>query len=269
MKRFFAVVLFLLIALASLAQEENKTSLILEARGGDVGAMFRLGKSYLVSGVESDYPEAYKWLSRASDKGHIQAKSAVAYMLKNGLGVQEDLKEAEDMLGVPLKANDGLAWWLMAQMADNSGKDPWIVRGFVENALRSGYPLARLFYAKYFSTGSQTYGITKDGYESLRLLKLCADAGEPDAAALYGIMLLRQGDAKSGRYLKMAAEGGNPAAMAQVANMYYTGRGVEKDESQTFLYYKKSADKGDLSGIEGLADCYRLGIGTGGIFNVS
>ena len=103
--------------------------------------------------------------------------------------------------------------------------------------------------------------------EKEALLRKCADAGDPDAAAFYGVELLRKGSLQAFKYLKAAADSGNSAAMAQVANMYYFGNGVAKDDAQAFIYYKMSADKGDLTGIEGLADCYRLGIGTGGVFN--
>ena len=267
MRRVFLVCILTVFTFSSMAQETGSVSLKNDANRGDVTAMFRLGKSYLQSGDESLYSEAYKWLTKASDKGNVQAKALLAYMLKNGIGVQSDPLEAEKLLGVASRANDGLAWWLSAQMAKESGKGDWYIRGFVEKAFSAGYPMARLLFAKYYSVGNLGYDLAKDEIKSRQLLNQCADDGDPDAAALYGIELLRQGSSQAFQYLKRAADGGNSSAMAQVANMYFHGNGVPRDESQAFVYYKMSADKGNLSGIEGLADCYRLGIGTGGVFN--
>ena len=192
MKRLIASFFTIILPFISVAQEIDRQSLIKEAKKGNVGAMCQLGKSYLTSGDDTLYPEAYKWLSRASDEGNPQAKSMIAYMIKNKL-VDMPMHEAFHYASEATDNNDALGWWLLAQMQT----DPSAAMGYVEKAFHLDYPLAKLLLAKLYATGSEEFQIVKDEARSQELLRGCADGGNQDAAALYGIGLLRQGSSQA------------------------------------------------------------------------
>lgn len=62
------------------------------SRGGDDGALFRLGMLYRYGrGVERDYDEALKWFGRAAALGSAQAQYSLADMHLRGLGVRQNL----------------------------------------------------------------------------------------------------------------------------------------------------------------------------------
>jgi len=51
------------------------------------------------------------------------------------------------------------------------------------------------------------------------------------------------------------------SGMFQVGNCYFHGFGTERDKYQAFIWYKKLAEKGNISGIFMLGYCYEYGIG--------
>lgn len=73
------------------------------ANTGKAGAQALLGLCYLDGvGVETDYRQAFKWLTIASNNGSPRAKANLALMYQQGLGVETDLAEAERLF---LQAN--------------------------------------------------------------------------------------------------------------------------------------------------------------------
>lgn len=265
------IVLFFLLCFASLFLSAQKVSsnLLEKAKQGDPEAMFAVGRSYFEDQDSPDYKESYKWLSDAASKGYAPAQAAVAYLLKEGLGVNKNITRATNLAKTASYSGDGLAYWVLAQLSFDSGGANTETVAFARDAFEQSYPFSKLLFAKLYSEGSSDFSISKNNDKALSLLKEVADYGDPFAEAFYGQLLRDSGTGSESAfdYLKRAADHGNAEAMAQVANMYYWGEGTRRSESDAFSYYKKASDAGSLLGKEGLADCYRLGIGTGGIFN--
>ena len=239
------------------------------AQQKDPAAMYAVGLSYLETNDPADYKEAYKYFSEASSKGYTPAQAATSYLLKNGLGVKKDLVKARSLAETASLAGDGLASWLIAQICEENGDYNSEIVAYMRKAFDQGYPLSKMMFAKLYAEGSPAYNVQKDERKSIELLRERAETGDDFACALYGFYLRKNGgdSSKALKYLELAADNGNPEAMAQLANMYFHGEGVSESKALAFKYYKAAADSGSDSGKEGLADCYRLGIGAGGVFN--
>ena len=57
------------------------------------------------------------------------------------------------------------------------------------------------------------------------------------------------------------AESGDAEAQFQVARSYYIGDGVEEDEEEAVVWYRKAARKGHAEAMYRLGVCYYLGAG--------
>ncbi|WP_179119530.1 tetratricopeptide repeat protein [Ensifer adhaerens] len=57
------------------------------------------------------------------------------------------------------------------------------------------------------------------------------------------------------------AERGNAAAQSMIGSLYAYGRGVPKDDSQAFHWFKRAADQGDLSAQYAVSQLYETGRG--------
>ncbi|MGW8949666.1 tetratricopeptide repeat protein [Streptomyces sp. NPDC055709] len=88
-------------------------------------------------------------------------------------------------------------------------------------------------------------------------LKVLADAGSADAAALLSGILLDYYDEAAlpmaVEYAKAAADAGRPAGQRTYGHMLATGQGVEKDEERAAELFRAAADAGDAYGLFNLA----------------
>ena len=79
------------------------------------------------------------------------------------------------------------------------------------------------------------------------------------------IMRAMQGvkrDKESFQALLEAAESGDTSVYYDLATRYADGEGVEKNEEQAFFWFSRSAEDGDLRGLDSLGRCYQIGFGT-------
>jgi len=66
---------------------------------------------------------------------------------------------------------------------------------------------------------------------------------------------IEEGDLeKAHGWILAAAKNGHPFAMDMVGDMYYYGKGVEKDEAEGELWYKRAAQEGEVSAMKNLLD---------------
>lgn len=254
-----------ILALPVLSVAQSKESMNY-GNEGDPVSMYERGLSLMKrGGGTKDVKEAFSWFQKSAESDFGPAQAMVAYYFKNGISVNQDRNKAWTWAVKGSEKNDGFAFWLLAQMAKENSGSLSEIRSYIESALGQNYPLAQLLYSKYYATGSSDFGISQNKAVSEKLLQEAADQGLTDAAALLGGIFAKQGKdyGAAFRYLKAAADGNNPHAMSQVANMLYYGLGTGTNDSQTFKYYEKAGAANDPAGVEGLADCYRLGIGAG------
>lgn len=240
-----ALVVFSVIALA-----QNKEQL------------YERGLSYLKEGNTENVKESYSLIKKSAEQGYVPAQAVLAYLVKNGIGTKKDLEEAWRWAQSAIAQGDGLAFWVGAQISDERGFDLNMINGYIFQAYEREYPFAKLLYAKGYAIGNADLGLNKDEAKSQRILEDLSTFGLPEALALLASQKLDNPQIAFPN-LKKAADGGIPEAAAIVANMYYNGEGVPKSESEAFKYYEKAAEKKVHAGIEGLADCYRTGVGAG------
>lgn len=88
-------------------------------------------------------------------------------------------------------------------------------------------------------------------------------ASAADAQSDPGVDAYKKGDyATAFRLLQPKADAGDPNAQYLVADMYNTGRGVQKDPAQAIAYLRKGVDQGHAKSQFGLAAASLQGSGT-------
>ena len=243
------------------AQNDGQ-DLLKSAKRGDEKAMYDLGMSLLRQGGDENVKDAYSWIKKSAEKEYAPSQAVMAYFLRNGVGTDRDLNQAWYNGNKAAGKGDGLASWVLAQLSKDRGYEQSMVNDNLKRALDQEYPIAKLFYAKGYSEGSQTFGIGKDEAKSRQLLQEVDKAGIADASALLGIQTIDSPQIAFA-YLKKAADAGMAGAASLVGSMYYHGEGIGKNPAEAFKYFEKAAELKDPAGMEGLADCYRTGVGTG------
>jgi TPR repeat protein len=79
-----------------------------------------------------------------------------------------------------------------------------------------------------------------------------------------GIADLRAGqNSEAATSFLRAAELGDPRAMAQLGELYLSGKGLTQNETEAVLWFRKAADAGDSLGMFYLGTTYHLGRGVG------
>ena len=101
-------------------------------------------------------------------------------------------------------------------------------------------------------------GVVRDDREALRWLKKAAEAGEPNGqynlAAMYMQGLgLPKDDAEAAKWMSRAAEQGSVDGQFGLGAMYAHGTGVPRDLSEAVRWYRKAAEQGHAGALNNLA----------------
>ena len=199
---------------------------LLESDQSDPQVQFEIGKCYLEgSGVEKDARLAEKWLTRAAEQGHEEARA----LLNAGRAEEKTEQEVTE---------------------DNLPR--WCVRA------EDGDPEAQYKVAMYL----RAHGGSKRDIR--RYLEEAAEQGDPGACLTLGQDLLKGTLAETARgveYLRNAADCNEPKALELLADCYARGRGVSQDPAQAERYYLKAAERGDAQAKLDMAARYALGDG--------
>ena len=94
-------------------------------------------------------------------------------------------------------------------------------------------------------------------------LKAAADAGQPDAQALYGYILHQAAEnTLAFEYLRKSAEQGNAEGQYGLSVMYSSGDGVAKDNAESRKWLQKAAEQGSSKAIMAMAMFFISGEGS-------
>lgn len=180
------------------------------ARNGSPIAQFNLGRSYMLGyGVDEDEVEAFNWMLKAAEQGHVNAQimTAILYRTEDG-PVPADYKKSFGWMQKAAAQNNGTAWYRLAE-----------------------------YYQKGIGTEKDQAKV-KDCYYNGAL------AGNADAQYEYGII---EYDAKNYTealpWLVNAAENGNHKAQFMLGVMYREGAGVDKDNDKANYWFSKAAQE--------------------------
>lgn len=185
----------------------------------NVNAMFLLGVYYY---QVRRYDQSRAWLEIAANQDHPGAMNQLAWMYREGLGVDQDLDYA-------------VAWHRYSAEA--------------------GYPRAMTNLAYLYSIGE---GVEKDLDISAAWYERAAELNS--ASAIYAVATytlngtggIPQNEAEGVRLLMEAAELGHKRAMYVVGKRYENGDGLSYNIEQAIYWYNESAKLGEVEAIKAL-----------------
>jgi TPR repeat protein len=183
--------------------DEAERFLRLAAANGDAASAFTLGRRLL----RRDAVEGARFLKRAGDRGHWQARAEFGLCLAQGTGVATNEKKA--------------------------------VRCF-RLAAEHGVALGQLYYG--LALGSGAGGVKKNASESGRLIRLAADGGCLEAQLRFAES---RDPSERARYLGLAANQGHLESQRELVKCLRTGTGVARDAVAAARYTRLAADQGD------------------------
>lgn len=184
---------------------------------GSVDAMTSLGLCYLDGvGVQQDAKEALRLLQLATDKGSALAQARLGECYADGIGVEQNPKEAMRLFRAAASQGNAQGQLCLAAI-HASGKivpeDRVEAVRLYQLAAEQGHPLAQLMMGLFFESGYG--GVPKDMERAAKSFRLSADQGVPRAKCC--LYLLAK------RYDKYG-EGGGPGAVprdkAEVERLY-------------------------------------------------
>ncbi|APX14301.1 tetratricopeptide repeat protein [Tateyamaria omphalii] len=257
------------------------------------GAATLLARVYLTgsaSGVSRDPARAAALLRIAADQNVPEAQFYLGMLMKDGVGVPADPAAALDLLERSATGGYVEAQYILAQAYSRGDIVPpdteralrWLTAAaeggnteaqfFLANALRTGegsqqdtaaafrwyrraaeqnLPIAQRILGTAYMTGNAA--LQKNEQEAYRWLKSAADAGDPGAMFNLAIGLSREfetltDDAQAASYLKAASDADLARATFMLAQFTESGRGVPEDLRAAALLYRTAFEQGDTRG---------------------
>ena len=109
-------------------------------------------------------------------------------------------------------------------------------------------------------------GVQRDYKEAVRLYRLAAEQGNPEAQRTLGDMYDRglgvaSSDAESVRWYRLAAEQQDAEAQKSLGLAYYMGRGVPRDFTEAVRWFRLAAEQGNAEAQRRLGSAYISGQG--------
>ncbi|PLT21465.1 hypothetical protein CXF62_10040 [Psychrobacter sp. MES7-P7E] len=195
---------------------ESLNSLDSLANSQNINAMFLLGTYYY---QVQRYELSRNWLERAANQGHAGAMNQLAWIYREGLGVNEDLDYA-------------VVWHRYSAEAN--------------------YPRAMTNLAYLYSIGK---GVEKDLETSARWYKRAAELNS--ASGIYAVAVyylngtggMPKNEQEGVRLLMESAKLGHKRAMYAIGLRYEYGNGLEQNIDQAMDWYSESAKLGEPDAV--------------------
>lgn len=231
------------------------------AKAGDAIAEYKLATLYLHgAGVGRDLEKAAAWYRKAAEQGYGPAQSELGALYLRGVGVPKD--EAQAIVWVRKAAEQGevLAQSDLGMMylngtgveQDDTQAVAWLRKAAEQGSAAGQHNLASLYEkgraglakdeaeAKQWYTKAALQDISQLGVSQSRM-SLCLYRGEYEAWCTETESPGAFGPVED---LVAAAEGGDTKAQTRLGDIYRKGIGVQKDEVQSFNWYRKAANAG-------------------------
>lgn len=217
---------------------------------GDAQAQYAVAQQYANgTGVAKDSSVAVSWYKLAAEQGHAGAQSALGACYLAGVGVAPDFRQAVDWLQQAADQGDAKAQWNMGSIFASG-------RGGIKRDLPAAFALCNKAAASGFVPAQATVGAlftrTRDFEQAARWLRKAADQGDPEAQYNLGIAYIKgQGVpadlGQAFRWMVLAAEQGIAPAQARLGLMYATGDGVALDPVEAHKWLILAAKAGDAA----------------------
>ncbi len=223
---------------------------------GFVQAQYELAKMLISSRQQDKILKGIKYLSLASNEGHIDAKAYEGWCCYSGTGFEKNVEYGLKIIQDCYAAGSPLAAVYLAQIYIKGESLPKNVNeGLIilekESKTESNY-FAQYVLGNYLLEG--TSGIKQDFERGLKLLKNAAKGVTPalySLGAIYdaGKYCFSYNEEKAFFYFKKAAIRENAASCTLVGVWYMRGlKPVKKDIIQARYWLKKGSELGDETG---------------------
>jgi len=217
----------------------------------DFAAHVLLGRYF--EGVKHDRVNAWYWFRKSAVEGHPAAQYHLGRLLLQGLGGAELDHEGIFWLKKAAQSKYGPALYFLYEYYSKKNKKDR-AGTFLMQAVEAGEPAALYKKAMQPELLGQADLSNK---EILRLVKTAAEKSYAAAQYTLAVYLLAEGEdqdpAAAVGWLKSAVAQNHLEAMLLLAESFSEGKGVEKDEKQALVWYKKARSLGaDIDRIFGL-----------------
>lgn len=213
---------------------------------------------------------ALEWAERARSLGSIQALNLLYMIHNNGGGMPEDRDRALAYLREGVEKGDAGARSNYAVMLYRG--EPGVPR---DRALAGKYfvELARgkiVVPAVYYYLGVMRYrgenGFKKDAAEGMRLIRIAAEQGDPEAqrdvAKAYEFGWLGKEDLHEAlAWYQKSADNGDGNAQWRIGMAFVNGEERAADPAQAVEWFRRSAESHSTQGMTSLAVMYATGEG--------
>lgn len=242
-------------------------SLQAKAEAGDVEAARRLSAYYLSRGKD-EAASAFRWAVHAAEGGDAMGAMNAGICCYAGVGTAQDDALAAEWFEKAVRLGCDRALNPLSYLyAEGRGVKQDLTKALqlAELACQREVPFADERLAEFYFKGQ---GVPQDLDKAESILKQHLEKFPGDgSAANFLAGVIQAGDAGRQRrhevvdWLKKAADWGEPAAMASLAQAYFDGAVVEKDDAMAAAYTQKAAAAGVPGALGSLALFYFQGTG--------
>ena len=236
----------------------NTNALLADLRGkaerGNAEAELQLGAHYLggmgFNGVriEKETKEGIKWIRRAAGHTNAEAQFLLGVLLAGGTALAGNPEEAFSWVQKAAQQGHAEGQWVLSLMyRDGFGArtNSELELEWLKKAVAQGLPDAEFRLAGKYYRGDS---VPQDQERALGLFRRAAEHGL--GCFLYG----QREYAGAEKWLRKAAEAGEPEAQEGLGQLYHNGQVVEQDYAAAAAWWLKAARQGSASAQ------YRLGI---------
>lgn len=236
---------------------------LMEENTDDASIQYEIGLCYLNGdGTEKDTAEAEKWLTRAANQGHEQAKA----LLESGNhGTPEELAET-DILELCMKAEEGdkdaqyaAAQYFMAHGMAQTEADRYLKAAADQGNGQACDELGESLLQQSMNCDNQNDRFEKEK-QAVRYFKNALDCGIPHAAERLADCYLNargtlqndpeQAEAYFVKAAELYAQQGKPMALIELAERYAVGNGVPESYGKALSYVKRAQNAGAADAME-------------------
>ena len=236
---------------------------LMEENTDDAGIQYEIGLCYLNGdGTEKDTAEAEKWLTRAANQGHEQAKA----LLESGNHDTPEKPAETDILELCMKAEDGdkdaqyaAARYFMAHGMAQSEADRYLKAAADQGNGQACDELGESLLQQSMNCANQNDRFEKEK-QAVRYFKNALDCGIPHAAERLADCYLNargtlqndpeQAEAYFVKAAELYAQQGKPMALIELAERYAVGNGVPESYGKALSYVKRAQNAGEADAME-------------------
>lgn len=254
------------------------------AEQGHAVAQFNVGMYYYYGkGIPQNFTESFKWYRKAAEQGIAEAQNSLGVQYHNGEGVTKNYTEAARWFSESAKqgneyAKNNLVLCYPKGYDIENDKSPqtvdWYRKAREEEDAESMYRLGMAYiFGKFVEKNPQegfqwTYksaekgntdamlqlstcygsgiGVGQNMNASMEWNRKAAELGNVKAQYFLGYEYVLSNNYSAGaKWYQMAADKNDPDAQYGLAELYYKGKGVEKNRKKAIELYRKSAEQGN------------------------